>query len=159
MFIIILTCFINLKIKNHLSIDFYFSNEGIKLFLGEKFNKIYFLNKFNDFNGYPEEDPDFLLIILENFDLKKLDKMKYPHPFNYLINTIYFDHFDDFDNPIDNNNYENKSIDVLGDDYFKILNNYYRYGIVFNSKDVHQGNKLLIKDFFLIIMKYQNLKK
>ena len=155
MFIIILTCFINLKIKkNHLSIDFYFSNEGIKLFLGEEFNKNYFLDKFNDFNGYPEEDPDFLLSILENFDVKKLDKINYPHPFNYLIDTIYIitiryfggDH-DEFYNPIDNNNYENKSIDVLGDDYFKILDNYYRYGIVFNSKVVHQGNKLLIKYF------------
>ena len=149
--------------KNHLSIDFYFSNEGIKLFLGEEFNNIYFLNKvifiglknrFDDFNGYPEEDPDFLLSILENFDVKKLDKMKYPHPFKYLIETIYFytkdyfgEDFDEFYNPIDNNNYENKSIDVLGDDCFKILDNYYRYGIVFNSKDVHQGNKLLIKEF------------
>ena len=141
------------KKKNHLSIDFYFSNEGIKLFLGEEFSKNYFINKFNDFNGYPEEDPDFLLSILENFDVKKLDNVIYPHPFYYLINTIYLynedyfgEDFDEFYNPIDNNNYENKSIDVLGDDYFKILDNYYRYGIVFNSKDVQQGNKLLIKD-------------
>ena len=138
--------------KNHISIDFYFSNEGIKAFFGEEFNQIYF----KDINVYPEKDPDFLLSILENFDLKKLDKIKYPHPFNYLINTIslntcvYFgEDFDEFHNPIDNNNYENKSIDVLGDDYFKILDNYYRYGIVFNSKVVHQGNKLLIKDSFL----------
>ena len=135
--------------KNHISIDFYFSNEGIKLFLGEEFNK-----RFKDINVYPEKDPDFLLSILENFDVKKLDKMKHPHSFNYLINTIslntynYFgEDFDEFYNPIDNNNYENKSIDVLGDDYFKILDNYYRYGIVFNSKVVQQGNKLLIKDF------------
>ena len=137
--------------KNHLSIDFYFSNEGIELFFGEKYSKIF--NNDND-NCYPEKDPDFLLSILENFDVKKLDKMKYPLPFNYLINTIYLDiedyfgeYLDEFDNPIDNNIYENKSIDVLGDDYFKILDSYYRYGIVFNSKDVYQGNKLLIKDY------------
>ena len=110
--------------KNHISIDFYFSNEGIKLFLGEEFNK-----RFKDINVYPEKDPDFLLSILENFDVKKLDKMDYPHPLNYLMNTISlnrYDYFsedvDEFYAPIDNNNYEiNKSIDVLGDDYFKIL--------------------------------------
>ena len=146
--------------KNHISIDFYFSNEGIKLFLGEEFNK-----RFKDINVYPEKDPDFLLSILENFDVKKLDKMKYPHPFNYLINRFslnsydYFGgDFDEFDNPIDNNNYENKSIDVLGDDYFKILDNYYRYGIVFNSKVVHEGNKLLIKDFLSRYYEVSELK-
>ena len=138
--------------KNHLSIDFYFSNEGIKVFFGEKFIKNYFSNKFKDFNFYPEKDPDFLISILENFDLNKLDKMKYPHPFSYLIYTIYFninsyivEGFDESSNPIDN--YENKSIDVLGDDYFKILDNYYRYGFVFNSNYIYQGNKLLIKGF------------
>ena len=83
--------------------------------------------------------------------LKKIDKMVYPHPFNYSINNISFPelYFPIQYNiyPIQYNNYENKSIDVLGDDYFKILDNYYRYGIVFNSKDVQQGNKLLIKNF------------
>ena len=116
-------------------------------------------------NRYPKEDPDFLLSILENFDLKKLDKMEYPHPFNYLINTINLDiedyfgeDLDEFDNPIDNNNYENKSIDVLGDDYFKILDNYYRYGIVFNSKNVQQRNKLLVKYCNLGYYKVSELK-
>ena len=92
--------------------------------------------------------------------------MKYPHLFNYLINTIslnsyvYFgEDFDEFRNPIDNNNYENKSIDVSGDDYFKILDNYYRYGIVFNSKVVHQGNKLLIKDFLSRYYEVSELKR
>ena len=55
--------------KNHLSIDFYFSNEGIKVFYEQKFNKVYFFN--NIPNYYPVEDPDFLLSILENFDVKK----------------------------------------------------------------------------------------
>ena len=140
--------------KNHLSIDFYFSNEGIKVFFEQNFNKIYF---FNDIiNYYPEKDPDFLLSILENFDVKKLDKMVYPHPFNYLIKKSYF-YISVIYNPI-YNNYENKSIDFLGDDYFKILDNYYRYGIVFNSKDVHQGNKLLITEINSGFYKLTELK-
>ena len=127
--------------KNNLSIDFYFSDEGIKLFLGEEFYESYFLNE--RFNDYPEKDPDFLLSILENFDVKKIDKIRFSHPFECLRGEISFTvlYF-----PIQYN-YENKSIDVSGDDYFKILDNYYRYEIVFNSKDVHQGNKLLIKCF------------
>ena len=135
--------------KNHLSIDFYFSNEGRNFIFEHNFDKNYFLDAIDHYpiinpdflseslNPYPTQDPDFLLSILENFDLKKLDKIIYYHPFRYLIDQFYFF------NEMYMSNYEN--IDVLVDDYFKRLNNYYRYGIVFNSKNMHQGNKLLLK--------------
>ena len=136
--------------KNHLSIDFYFSNEGIKVLFEQKFNNFFFLN---DNINYPVIDPDFLLSVIEDFDVKKIDKIGFSHPFNYLIDKFYIN------NQMWNDNYENKSIYVLGDDYFKILDNYYRYGIVFNSKDVCQGNKLLIREYYSGYYEVSELKE
>ena len=82
-----------------------------------------------------------LLSIFEDFDVKKIDKIRFSHPFEYLMLKFFHARL------IGGNNYENKINDFLRDDYFKILDNYYRYGIVFNSKDVHQGNKLIIKEY------------
>ena len=82
---------------------------------------------------------------LEPFDLKKINMLKKVHPFYFIMDKIFGYWFDQGIYIIEEDDCEAEEF-FCNKKYFKMLDNFYRYGIGFSEKLIHK-NKLLIKEF------------
>ena len=86
---------------------------------------------------------------LEPFDLTKLDKIERVHPFHQLMFEIYkYSPYMEDGHLIDQKEEYGKDL-IWGFKYFEMLDNFYRYGIGFDTRHALQtGNKLFIVTYY-----------
>ena len=82
---------------------------------------------------------------LEPFDLEKINSIKSVHPFYYIMRDVYKYYQEEGIFFISGAGPPEEDL-VKGMNYFQMLDNYYRYGIGFNNKEMlRNGHELLIK--------------
>ena len=75
----------------------------------------------------------------ELFDLKKINTLHNNHPFQHLV-FILQKYCCDF---LENEKYDN---DEIYEEYFNLLDRYYKYGITFDDGDVYDKKKLYVNE-------------
>ena len=80
---------------------------------------------------------------LKRFNLKKINKIKNVHPFFFTMDHIYWCCEDYGEYFIENVDPEEEEEFFCVKDYFKMMDNFYRYGIGFPKKMLHK-NKLIV---------------
>ena len=83
--------------------------------------------------------PDFKFKL---FDLKKINTLARNHPFQHLVFMLN-KYSGDF---LENEEYDNDP--YLDEDYFILLDRYYKFGITFENSDVYYKKKLYVFEYF-----------
>ena len=115
-------------------------------------NLIYPFNKM--ILGSPELDKFEVKpwMIIESFDPKEIKKLDTDHPYKYLLWSLY-KYNPSYNSTVGNDaspDYDGYDDDVA-DYYFKILDDFNRYGIVFSRNfDVFPGNKLYVHNYSVL---------